>query len=386
MKRINAIDFTRGLVMIIMALDHTRDMIHAPSVMHSPTDLATTTPAIFFTRWITHLCAPIFVFLSGSSAYISFKKKNNVANSRRFLLTRGIWLIILEITLVNLGLFADIHFRMILLQVMFAIGSGFILLSLFLKRSIKVIAIVGLIIIFGCGLLQYIPQNNSVIENILFPFFLPQFYTITPHFSIFLAYPAIPWFGIMLAGFATGKLFELPLEKRNNIFIKIGLSAIGLFILLRFINVYGDPSKWSVQKSSMFTFLSFMKVTKYAPSLLYSLITLGIMFLILSVSENFKNRFSRIVIVYGKVPLFYYLIHFYIIHIIMFAILYAQGFQWSDFDFTNLHFGRPDKPSGLPLWGIYIVWISVVIFLYPFCKWYGDYKLSHPEKKWLRYL
>ncbi len=387
MKRITSIDFTRGVVMIIMALDHTRDLIHVDSLTHSPTDLATTTPVLFFTRWITHLCAPIFVFLSGSSAYLSFKKKNNLPSSQRFLLSRGIWLVILEITIVNFGLWFDIEFRQLLLQVIFAIGFGFIFLSFLIKYSSKVLAIIAFIIIFGCNLLPLTPfGNNPMPKSILTLFFSPAIYNISPHFLIILAYPVIPWLGIMLAGFATGKLFEIDAEKRKNIFLKIGLGSISLFIILRYLNVYGDPSKWSVQKNNVLTFLSFMNVTKYPPSLLYSLIMLGIMFIVLYFSEGIKNKFTNIIMVYGKVPMFYYIIHIYLIHITLLAILFIQGYHWSDLNFGGAQFGRPQLPSGLPLWGVYIVWICIVIFLFPFCKWYGNYKLSHPENKWLRYL
>jgi uncharacterized membrane protein len=185
MKRITSIDFTRGLVMIIMALDHTRDLIHVDSLAHSPTDLATTTPVLFFTRWITHLCAPIFVFLSGSSAYLSYKKKNDLPSSQRFLLRRGVWLVILEITIVNFGLWFDIHFRQMLLQVIFAIGFGFIFLSFLIKYSPKVCGIIALIIIFACNLLPFTPFGNSPMpKSILTFFFSPAIYNISPHFLI----------------------------------------------------------------------------------------------------------------------------------------------------------------------------------------------------------
>jgi uncharacterized membrane protein len=387
MKRSSAMDFARGLVMIIMALDHTRDLIHVSSIVQSPTNLATTTPILFFTRWITHLCAPAFVFLSGTSAYLSFKKKNNPAESKRFLLSRGIWLIILEFTIVNFGVWFDVQFRLLFFQVIAAIGFGFIILSLLLKKSIKVIAITGLIIIFGCNLLNYIPPGNtSLLRTIISPLFLPTGYTVTPNFTFFIGYPIIPWLGIMLLGFASGGLFELPPEKRKSIFFKIGIITLALFTLLRFVNLYGDPSKWAIQKKDIFTFLSFINVTKYPPSLLFSLITLSIMFLILSLAERIKNIFTDVVIVYGKVPLFYYLIHWYIVHSILLIILFSQGFHWHDLQFGPFNFGRPKQESGLPLWGVYIVWISVVIFMYPLCKWYGKYKQAHPEKKWLRYL
>lgn len=387
MKRSTAIDFTRGLVMIIMAIDHIRDLIHIDSLAHDPTDLATTTPFLFFTRWITHLCAPTFVFLSGSSAYLSFKKKNNLRESQRFLLTRGLWLIILEITIVNFGIWFDIQFRQILLQVIFAIGFSFVFLSFLIKYSPKILAVIGLIIIFGGNLLQLLPANNpSVAGLIVGSFFSPNFYVLSTNHVVILGYPVIPWLGIMLTGFAVGKLFELPLTKRKSFFLITGFTAILLFIILRYINVYGDASKWSVQKNNMFTFLSFMNVTKYPPSLLYSLITLGIMFLVLYFSDGVKNKFTEIIMVYGKVPLFYYLIHWYLVHTISLLIIFIQGFHWQDIIFNNMHFARPQQPSGLPLWGIYIVWICVIIFMYPICKWYGRYKLSHPEKRWLSFL
>ena len=342
--------------MIIMALDHTRDLIHVNSIIQSPTDLATTTPILFFTRWITHLCAPTFVFLSGTSAYLSFKKKNNPGESRRFLLSRGIWLVILEFTIVNFGIWFDIQFRLLFFQVIAAIGFGFIILSFLLKKSIKAIAITGLIIIFCCNLLDFIPQSNtSILRTIISPLFFLTGYNVTPHFTFFIGYPIIPWLGIMLLGFASGKLFGVSPEKRKSIFLKTGIITLALFTLLRFINFYGDPSKWAIQKNSVFTFLSFINVTKYPPSLLFSLITLGIMFLILSFAERIKNIFTNVVIVYGKVPLFYYLIHWYIVHSILLVILFCQGFHWHDLQFGAFNFGRPKQESGLPLLGVYIV-------------------------------
>jgi uncharacterized membrane protein len=190
----------------------------------------------------------------------------------------------------------------------------------------------------------------------------------------------------MLAGFATGKLFEIDAEMRKNIFLKIGIAAISLFIILRYINIYGDPSKWSVQRNNVFTFLSFMNITKYPPSLMYALIMLGIMFIVLYFSEGVKNKFTKIIMVYGKVPMFYYIIHIYLIHLVLMAILFLQGYCCSDLNFGAAQFGRPQLPNGLPLWGVYIVWICIVIFLYPLCKSYGNYKLAHSENKWLRYL
>lgn len=386
MNRIRSIDMARGLVMIIMALDHTRDLIHVSSLTDSPTNLQTTTPILFFTRWITHLCAPAFVFLSGTSAYISFKNKNDISATRRFLLTRGIWLIILEFTLVTFGVWFDIQFNVLLFGVIAAIGFGFILLSLFLKASARAIALTGLGIILLHGMAPLVPfAENSLFKTILMPFFGPGAIPLEGGRIFVMGYPPIPWLGIMLAGFAAGRLFESTENRRKAIFLKLGLASLALFLIIRALNVYGDPVPWSSQKNGLYTFLSFMNVSKYPPSLAFTLVTLGIMFLILAATEGRNNLFTRITTVYGKVPLFYFLVHWYIIHPAMFLIVFMQGYEWPDLVF-GFNFGRPKDPSGVGLGFIYLIWILVVVLLYPLCKKYGEYKARHPEKRWLRYL
>jgi uncharacterized membrane protein len=386
MNRIRSIDIVRGIVMIIMALDHTRDLIHVTSISESPTNLLTTTPALFFTRWITHLCAPTFVFLSGTSAYISFKNKNDLAATRRFLLTRGISLIILEFSVVNFGIWFDIHFNVFLFDVIAAIGVGFIILALLLKASVKTIAVIGLTIIFLHGLVPFIPfGEGSITKDILLPLFGPTAVPFDDDRIFIMGYPPVPWLGILLAGFAAGRLFENAEKKRKAIFLKIGLVSIALFLIVRAINIYGDPVPWTSQKSSLFTFLSFMNVTKYPPSLSFTLVTVGFMFLMLSAAEGLTNAFARITTVYGKVPLFYFLLHWYIIHPIMFLVVFLQGYESSDLVFET-NFGRPKGASGLHLGWIYLLWVLVVVALYPLCKIYGQYKERHRGKLWLRYL
>ncbi|MEP7319448.1 MAG: heparan-alpha-glucosaminide N-acetyltransferase domain-containing protein [Panacibacter sp.] len=388
MKRVNSIDFTRAFVMIIMALDHVRDFIHVDAITQSPTNLSTTTPLLFFTRWITYLCAPTFVFLAGTSAYITFKKENNIAQSRKFLLKRGLWLILLEFTVVSFGLYFDLGFHNFLFEVIAAIGFGFIMLSLLLRSSLKTITIIGLLIICCHNLLPLIPfSEGSLIKTIFMPFFSVVGYPLSSHTNLIIAYPPVPWLGIMLLGFASGKLFELPDAKRKKSFLKIGLSALLLFTVLRFINIYGDPSLWSTQKDGVYTFLSFMNVTKYPPSLLFCLITLGIMFLILAFAEQVQNSLMNILPVYGRVPLFYFLVHFYLIHLTMIVIMLLQGFHWADLNFASGTFGRPgEAESGVSLGIVYLIWIAIVIVLYKPCLWFGKYKAGHKEKIWLRYL
>ena len=389
MKRVFSIDFARGVVMVIMALDHVRDMMHLNSITQSPTDLSTTSPALFFTRWITYLCAPIFVFLAGTSAYISLKNKNNLSKGKQFLLKRGLWLILLEFTVVNFGLFFDIGFHTLIFEVIATIGFGFIILSLLLKVKAKNIALIALAIIFLHNLLSFIPlDNGSTIKTIYSLLFSLTAFPITSHTTFVMAYPPIPWLGIMLAGYASGKLFELPDQKRMHIFFRIGCAAILLFILLRFMNIYGDPAPWSSQKNAVFTFLSYMNVTKYPPSLLFCLVTLGIMFLIFIIGEKVKNKFLNIFTVYGKVPFFYFLVHFYLIHFLLIALMFMQGFHLHDLDFASGTFGRPKGlQSGIPLWAVYLTWICVVVVLYKPCQWYGRYKSANKNKYWwLRYI
>ena len=387
MRRINSIDFVRGLVMVIMALDHTRDLMHINSLTQNPTDLTTTTAGIFLTRWITHLCAPTFVFLSGASAYISLKNSNNLAESKRFLLSRGIWLIILEFTIINFALWFDIHFRTLMMQVICAIGAGFVVLSFLLKISPRNIGIAGLVIIFSHNLLQGISfSQNPSLNFVSSVFFAPNFFQITPNFAFLVSYPIIPWLGILLLGYGFGHFFAIPPEKRKRLLLQFGFGSLLLFVLLRFINIYGDPAPWATQKTPLFTLFSFINVTKYPPSLLYTLVTLGIMFLVLWLVDGMKNKLIDIFSVYGKVPLFYYLIHWYLVHSLMLVMLFTQGFGWKDLNFAPFSFGRPQVGEGFELPVIYAIWLGVIIIMYPLCLWYGKYKAKHTDNKWLKYL
>jgi uncharacterized membrane protein len=387
MKRIASIDITRGIVMVIMALDHVRDFMHVSSMTQSPTNLETTNAILFMTRWITHFCAPTFVFLSGVSAYISFKRNNNFAESRQFLLKRGIWLVILEFTFINFALWFDIHFRFEIMEVIAAIGLSFVVLSLFLKLPSRTIGIIGIVLIFSHDLLQGITvPSNPIVVFLSSVLFKPDLLPISASFSAYTAYPLIPWLGIMLTGFACGELFELSAEKRSMTFLRIGLTVLIMFTVLRFINIYGDPLKWSVQKSSLFTFLSFINTIKYPVSLLFTLLFVGLTSLVLSITEKINGKLAGILSVFGKVPLFYFVIHLYIIHSMMFIMLFLQGFKVNDLLFGAFNNGRPKAGGGVGLVVIYVIWVSVVVVLYPLCKWYGNYKSEHRKNKLLRYL
>jgi uncharacterized membrane protein len=374
-KRIYSIDLARGLVMVIMALDHVRDLMHENSLTQSPMDLQSTSPILFFTRWITYLCAPAFVFLAGASAYFSFKHKDDVARSRKFLLQRGLWLILLEFTLVDFGLFFDLGFHTLIFEVIAAIGFGMIVLSLLLNLSTRVIGIIGLIILCCHNLL---PSSTPLFNMDSFP--------VSSNHIFLVAYPPIPWLGIMLVGFAAGRWFEWGESARKSLLLKVGAGALSLFLVLRFLNIYGDPFPWVVQKTTLFTILSFINITNYTPSLLFCLVTLGILMFLLSFDERRKNRITDMVSTYGKVPLFYFVLHFYIIHCLLIILLFFQGFHWANLSFASGSFGRPrGVHSGVALWAIYLIWIVVVAALYKPCAWFGKYKAAH-RHWWLSYL
>ncbi|MEZ0609989.1 DUF1624 domain-containing protein [Fibrella sp. WM1] len=389
MHRISSIDITRGLVMVIMALDHVRDLLHLPALTQNPTDLATTTPELFFTRWITHLCAPTFVFLSGTSAYLSLQRRSGATArgaARRFLLKRGLVLLLLELTLINFAFWFDIQFRTIMLQVIFAIGGGLVVLSLLARLPVRWVGVLGAVIVAGHLLVPNLPpstpQGGQVIWSVLFR---PNLFTISPAFSMLVAYPLVPWLGLMLVGYATGPLFERPLAQRRRLLWQVGLGTLAGFVLLRLFNGYGDPAPWAVQPTGLFTLLSFLNVSKYPPSLLYGLLMIGLMLLILALAEGADNAFTRWLQVYGSVPMFYYILHWYLVHISMVVMVLIQGYSLSQLPIGTLSFGRPPG-AGVSLPVVYGVWIGLVLVLYPLCRWYSRYKTTHPEVSWLRYV
>lgn len=387
MKRINSIDFTRGLVIVLMALDHIRDLLHTTSLTHDPLDLNTTTPALFMTRWITHLCAPVFVFLAGTSAYLTLKSQDNLHQTTRLLRTRGLWLILLELTVITFGVWFDVYFRTILLQVIYAIGMGFFILSFLLRLPARTLGIIGLVIIFLHNLIPTPGFVGSNTGGFLWSMFLsPNFFQLTTDFSVIIGYPAIPWLGIMLFGFGFGQVFEMTPEARKRILTRAAVISLLVFGLLRGFNLYGDPSPWSVQSTTINTVLSFINVTKYPPSLLYTSVIMGIMFIILRMAEGANNSMTRFFIVYGRVPFFFYLIHWYIIHISMFVMIFIQGAQWKDFPYGAQNFGRPETGVGIELPYIYLYWLCLILVLYPLCRRFGKYKAANRDKKWLAYI
>lgn len=386
-QRIHSIDAVRGLVIIFMVLDHVRDLIHTKSLTEDPTNLDTTSGLLFMTRWVTHLCAPAFVLLAGVSAYLSIQRSADQGAARQFLRKRGLWLILLELTVVGLGIWFDLQFRTILFQVIFAIGFGLVLLSFLSRFDAKYLGYAGLAIIF---LHNLIPQAAFQIPDagrfLWALFFSPGMFPLNGHTTAVVLYPVVPWFGIMLFGYSLGHLFLQPAADRKRQLLMYAIASIGVLVLFRTFNFYGDAAHWSPQKDLLFSFLSFINLTKYPPSLLYVAATLGVMFFVLWWMDGRDNFFTRFLSVYGQAPLFFYIAHWYVVHTTMFIIIILQGVSWSEMQFGTFNFGRPATGVGLELWGVYLVWLSIVALFYPLCKWYGNYKKQHPEKLWLRYL
>lgn len=388
--RIYSIDILRGLVMIIMALDHTRDMFHAPAFTDDPTNLATTTPFLFFTRFITHYCAPVFIFLAGISAYLQSQRKSKKELSL-FLIKRGIWLLFIEMVVITFGWTFNLHFNTIILQVIWAIGWCMILLSGVIWLRLNTIALIGIIIVFGHNLLDYTSAMQGRDAGFVFDaLFRGNFsmYPINPDYRILVVYPILPWAGLMFLGYYAGQLFSKSVEikKRKRILNYTGISLIILFVILRAFNLYGDPADWSAQKNEVYTLLSFINVTKYPPSLLFMCITIGPSLLLLSAIETVNNKFSRIITTYGRVPFFYYILHFYILHTICMFLYLSRGhsFQQGLQDIPNFPFKFMNPGEGYGIGVVYLVWIVVVVILYPLCKWFSNYKANH-KQWWLSY-
>ena len=386
--RIESIDLLRGLIMIIMALDHIRDYFHADAMLYNPTDLSQTNVLLFFTRFITHYCAPVFMFLSGTSAYLVGIRKGRKALSK-FLFTRGLWLVFLELTVVSFAWFFDVHFITIGMFVIWALGISMMVLSILIYLPQAAILIIGLLMVFGHNLLDNVHVSGSGFPSFIWSVIHEQHqFEYKGHF-FFVGYPLVPWIGVMALGYCTGSFYKNDFDnvRRKRLLLLMGVCALVLFILLRYSNWYGDASHWSKQSQPAFTLLSFLNVSKYPPSLLYLLVTLGPALIFLSFTERSNNWLAEKIKVIGRVPMFYYLVHLYLIHLGAMLAAGLSGFSWKDMILTNWISAEPAlRGYGFSLGVVYIIWFLLIVILYFLCKWYDDYKKKNKEKWWLSYL
>jgi uncharacterized membrane protein len=370
--RLNSIDLLRGLVMMVMALDHTRDFFAAGGF--NPRDV--TDPALFLTRWITHFCAPVFIFLAGISAFL-YGAHRDTREIRHYLFTRGCWLVLIEFTVVRFGWTFSFKFDHLVVQVIFAIGAAMIALAALVRLPRWAIATVGLAMIVGHNMFDNIKAEQfgaaAPIWNLLHQ---PAQLDLTSGFTLIVLYPLVPWIGVMAAGYAFGPLFLLEPAMRVRRLLSWGAAITTGFVLLRATNLYGDPAPWAAQNSVLATALSFVNCEKYPPSLLYLAMTLGPALILLAAFDGRRGPVTDWITTFGRVPFFYYATHLYVLH--AFAILFA----WATVG--NAVFAATSKPAGygLGLAGIYAVWLAAVISLYPLCRWFAAIKRRRVEWWW----
>jgi len=387
-QRIQSIDVLRGIIMALMALDHTRDYFHIDAMTGDPTNMETTTPILFFTRWITHFCAPTFVFLSGTSIYLQSLRKTK-KELAWFLLTRGLWLMFAELTIVGFGWSFNIFFNFFFLQVIWAIGCSMVILSALIFFRYWVLAAIGILLTLSHNLMDYIVITNDNLDVAANFFLITEFEPYSLGSVRFMtAYAILPWTGIMLLGYAAGRWYngEVRPETRRKALIITGSLLIALFICLRLVNSYGDPAPWEPQLSFIYTVLSFLNVTKYPPSLMYACMTIGPAMIVLALIENIRNRFTALFNIFGRVPFFYYLIHIYVIHLLCTILFFVDGYTMEDNFKIPISFAfRPKENFGFSLGIVYLIWLGVLVLCYFPSRWYNNYKTTH-KKWWLSYV
>ncbi|CAN5228434.1 DUF1624 domain-containing protein [soil metagenome] len=382
-QRLDAIDMLRGLVICIMVLDHVRDYWHH-SGQTDPLDLATTNPWLFLTRLITHFCAPTFVFLAGVSAYLQYERGKTGWDLSRFLLTRGLWLILLELTVVNVA-WQFWGYSIVFLQVIWAIGVSMVVLAGACRLPVKVVLALGVAIIVGHNALDGITPETFGPFAPVWMFLHQAGATPVGGIPVLFAYPVLPWIGVMMFGFGFGRVFSLPEARRRRVLTVVGLSMIAAFLILRGLQIYGDPGTWQVQDALWKTVGDFVDVQKYPPSLDYVLMTLGPVFVLIPWLERVRGPVAAFLLPFGRAPLFAYVPHIYIAHALALVCAVAMGFPMSAL--VNPFFAPNDatRAWGLPLLGVYGVWLLVLALLYLPVRWFAGVKARRRDW-WLGYL
>jgi len=382
--RVASIDLIRGAVMILMAIDHVR--------VYSGVPAGGPTAGVFFTRWITHFCAPAFIFLAGTSAF--FYARNHSGLSR-FLLIRGMWLVLLEFTLLRLAWTFNFDFRHYeMAGVIWVIGVCMILMAGLVKLPLNALAALGLLIIGAHNLLD--PHFEAIVEHLnespisgLWKILYVGFYPGPVHIgklNLFVLYSIIPWIGVMAAGYGFGKILTFEVSRRKKLCLLIGFSAIALFALLRGFNLYGDPFPWH-GGGRMPALLAFLNTTKYPASLCFLLMTLGPTIASIPLLESASGRLARIISVFGRVPFFYYVLHIPLIHTLALVVSKVRLGYVNAWLFANHPMGNPRPPAGYAwnLWELYLVWGMAIVILYLPCQWFAARK-ARGNEWWLRYL
>jgi uncharacterized membrane protein len=388
--RLSSIDLLRGLIIVIMALDHVRDFIHAGGVL-DPTASADINLSLFYTRWITHFCAPVFVFLAGTSAGLMTGRKTP-GELATFLVTRALWLLVVEVVLMATAItfsptgIAELGGQtFVLMQVLWAISVSMMVLALLQFAGRLPTLLVGAALVLGHNLLDgHWPTTNFPTEAGPFWHALhSQVRVDVGPFQAWFFYPVLPWIGVMALGHGAAGLFENEPGTRRRHLVAIGLTLTAAFIALRAVNGYGEPTTWSSQPGGLaYSVASFLATSKYPPSLQFLLMTLGPAAIFLAYAERLRGAVAEALITFGRVPFMFYIAHVWLIHGV--AVLLGVGQGFSVADMTTLFLFFP-KGYGLPLPGVYAAWVLVVLLLYPLCRWFAALKRRRKDW-WLSYL
>lgn len=391
--RLAGIDMLRGTVMVVMTLDHVRDFFHRDAMLFSATDLTKTTPVLFFTRWITHFCLPVFMFCAGMGTFLWQQRGGRTRGElSRFLLTRGLWFVALELTVMQFAYDFNVSStNLVLLLILYIFGVCMIALAALIHLPFRLLAVVSLAIIALHNCLDGIAGARFGAEAWAWDLLHQPGVFQCAGRLVLVTYTLLPWVGVMAAGFCFGKLYTLDSATRRRIMLRIGLAATLAFFALRIVDRYGDPAPWSTQTSAVFTILSFLNCTKYPGSLDFLLMTLGPAILLLAWFDGRSAWAANPLAVFGRVPMFYFILHFYLIHALLalFSLVRYGGAAFG-FIFNPLpSFGGPSQlfpPNfGYSLWTVYAVWLVVVAALYPLCRWFANVKARRRDW-WLSYL
>jgi len=390
--RIESVDALRGAIIILMALDHVRDYTSLAAMSFSPTDLSRTTAALFFTRWITHFCAPVFAFTAGLGAFFWQQHGRTAGELSRFLSTRGVWLVFLEVTLLRFIMFFEWRLRgpLVILTVFWMLGLCMVVLAALVHLPVRILAPLGVLTVALHNLLDPITAARFGRAGGLWAVLHQQALVTVDGANFLVAYPLVPWVAVMALGYACGRVFRWDLPRRQRFLITLGAALSVGFVALRAWNRYGDPVPWAAQPSAFRTALSFLNATKYPPSLIFLLMTLGPALGALALLERVRYTRANPLIVFGRVPFFFFLFHLAVGHLLAIA-LDAARFGWHGFLLLPPpSLGGPrelfpaDFGFGLPV--VYLAWVAVVAIAYPVCRWYGNLKERRRDLRWLSYL
>src|SRR5579872_5117077 len=386
--RVRSVDALRGLIMIIMALDHTREFFHVGAMSFQPEDLTRTTPALFFTRWITHICAPVFMLTAGLGAFLWLRRGRTTAQLSHFLWKRGLWLVVLDLTALRFAMNFSLTKGIVILSILWALGWSMVALGFLVRLPRPALAVLSVAVIATHNLADSVSASQFGGTAWAWNIFHQLGVFRVGGVDVLVAYPLVPWIAVMAVGFCFGPVVTLDAPRRRWWMVRIGVALTLAFLVLRGINVYGDPTPWSTQIRAM-SVLSFLRCNKYPPSLDFLLMTLGPALLLLAWLDRLVFTRSNPLIVFGRVPLFYFLAHLYLLHGLTFLFALIRYHKAAFLLNPAPSMGGPANlyPSdyGYPLWVVYAVWFAVVALLYPLCLWFARLKERRSDW-WLSYL